>query len=129
MYQELSENGLVTTNIQSIAMTKDDFNYGADTNHTIEFQKKSFSLSKEATASKELLKAGNVVTYTGSGMRAKPNSQATLISTTTADKMTIIGAPVYDEQKNSTNQFAWYPVRTVQNGKTVLGYIASPYIR
>ncbi len=128
VYQELRKNGLVTTNIQSIAMTKDDFNYGADTNHTIEFKKKSFSLSKEATASKELLKAGDVVSYSGSGMRAKPNTQATLIPTTTADKMTIIGAPVYDEQKNSTNLFAWYPVRAVQNGKIVTGYIASPYI-
>ena len=128
VYQEISKNGLVTTNIHSIAMSKDDFYYDADTNNTIDFKKKLFSLSKEVTASKELLKASDVVSYTGSGMRAKPNTQATLIPTTTADKMTIIGAPVYDEQKNSTNQFAWYPVRVIHNGKTVSGYIASPYI-
>ncbi|KAA0944287.1 hypothetical protein FQ087_19445 [Sporosarcina sp. ANT_H38] len=127
VYQELSENGLVATNIKSIAMTKDDFYY--DMNNTIKFKKKSLSLSKKATVSKELLKAGDVVTYTASGMRANPNTKATLIPTTLVDIMTIIGAPVYDKQKNSTNLFVWYPVRAVQKGKTISGYIASPYIR
>ncbi len=126
VYQELSKNGLVTTNILLIAMTKDDFYY--DANNTIDFKKKSLILSEEATASRELLKAGDVVTYTASGMRTNPNTKSTLLPTTPVDKMTIIGAPVYDEQKTSTNQFVWYPVRTVQNGKSISGYIASPYI-
>lgn len=129
VYQELSNNGLLKTNINSIAMTKNDFNYGVDTNHTINFINKKFELFKQATASKELLKAGETVTYTGLGMRLQPNTQSNkTFSTTSTDKITIIGSPIADKQPNSSNQFVWYPVQTVQNGKTISGFIASPYI-
>jgi len=129
VYQELSKNGLLSTNIQSIAMTKSDFNYGADTNHTIDFMKKKFELSKQGTASKELLKAGEVITYTGSGIRLQPSTQNNKpIPTTTGVKMTILGSPISDEHSSASNQYVWYPVQTVQNGKAVSGFIASPYI-
>ncbi|WP_186667815.1 S-layer homology domain-containing protein [Sporosarcina sp. BP05] len=129
VFQELSKNGMLATKIQSIGMTKTDFNYGADTNHTIEFKKKSFSLTEKATTSKELLKVGDVITYTGSGIRLQPNTQNNKpLPTTSTDKMKIIGSPIADNQSNSSNQFVWYPVQTVQNGKTISGFIASPYI-
>ncbi len=128
VYQELSKNGLLTTNIHSIAMTKADFNYGVDTNHTIQFNKIKFDLSKQTTPSKELLKADDKVSYSGAGMRLQPNGKAKLIPTTATDKITILGSPISDNQLNSPNQHAWYPVQMVQNGKTVSGFIASPYI-
>jgi hypothetical protein len=91
--------------------------------------KKKFELSKQGTASKELLKAGEVITYTGSGIRLQPSTQNNKpIPTTTGGKMTILGSPISDEHSSASNQYVWYPVQTVQNGKTITGFISSPYI-
>ena len=129
VYLELRKNGLLNTTIHSIGMTKNDFTYGEDTNHTIQFKTMVFDNAKGATTSKELLKAGDIVSYSGSGMRSTPDTSSTLLPTTSADKLTILGQPVYNEQSNSKNQFIWYPVQTVKNGKKQSGFIASPYIK
>lgn len=129
VYQTLKTNGLLPgITIDSIQMSKEDFIYGEETNYTIQFPTKSFQLTKKATSSKELFQAGDVVHYSGSGLRVKPNTQSMLIPTTAAAPMKILGAPVTNEQVNSTNQFVWYPVETMIGGKIESGYIASPYI-
>ncbi|MGN7408098.1 S-layer homology domain-containing protein [Sporosarcina sp. SAFN-010] len=128
VYLELRKNGLLNTNINSIGMIKEDFSYGESTNHTIQFNKMIFDMTKAATTSKELLKTGDTVTYFGTGMRSNPNTSSKLLPTTSMDKLTILGAPVYNEPSNSKNQFVWYPAQTVKNGKNQSGFIASPYI-
>lgn len=129
VYRKLSKAGLQQTNIKAINMSVDDFHYNVDSDKNIQFKKKVFNLSENATTSTGLVKAGDKVTYAGSGMRTEPNTGSELKPTSSVDKFTIIGEPVYDTQANSTNQFVWYPVRTVTNGKKQSGFIASPYIR
>jgi hypothetical protein len=126
VYREIDK--MKATNIHSINMSRDDFHYGEDTNHTIKFLNKALKLSKPATPSNELLKVGNAVTQSGTRMRTKPTTQSTEITTALTAKFTIIGTPVYDEI-NQSNPFVWYPVKTVKDGKTITGYIASSNIK
>jgi len=129
VFQAIRENGLLSTNITSIDMTKNDFTYGEDTNHSIIFNKKNFTLSSNATPSKELLSEGNQVKYDGKGIRKLPSTtNSELIPTSKGTTMKIIGSPIYDQRKDSTNHFVWYPVETIINGKNVSGYISSSNI-
>ncbi len=125
VYRELQNFGLLDTRASDIPMTKTDFVYNEGTNYTINFQKKNYLLDGTRTSTKQLFKTGDIVHYNGSGLRANASTQSTLTATTSSDSMTILGAPVYDERTDSTNQFVWYPVEVVKNGKTIRGYIAS----
>ena len=127
VYQAMEKNGLRETNIDLLSFQKEDFTYGEDTNHSIIFNKKSFPLAS-STPTTENFSIGDKVKYNGSGLRKLPSTQSSLTATTKGTLMTILGYPVYDANKNSTNHFVWYPVQTVVNGKNVYGYIASSYI-
>lgn len=85
----------------------------------------------DKTLSKEMFEAGDTVRYINDGrLRPSPGTSSREITKITSkDKITILGGLVYDENKDSTNTFAWYPVKVEQNGKTYYGYIASKYIK
>lgn len=126
VYQTMEKNGLLETSIDLLDFKKEDFIYAEETNN-IEFVKKSYPLTS-STLTTEEYGNGDKVKYNGSGLRSSPSTQSPLTSITKGSVVTIIGSPVFDENKNSTNHFVWYPVQTVINGKSVTGYIASPYI-
>ncbi|MFC5604822.1 S-layer homology domain-containing protein [Sporosarcina koreensis] len=128
VYRKIS-NGFVTPNIATINMTIADFTYDGTTTDNIQFNKKAFTMTGSKTMSAELLKEGSVVKYTGKGLRSKPSSGTDSILTGTGDTYTLIGGPVYDTNPNSSNQYIWYPVKTVHNGKVQTGFIAAPYIK
>lgn len=93
--------------------------------------KKHFPLSEaDRTLSREMFKVGSTVRgYTGQGLRLKPSATSDLVQpTTVADSFEILGGLVYDVSKESKNNFAWYPVKMVKNGKTATGYIATQNI-
>lgn len=128
VYSKIS-NGFVTPNIATIDMTITDFKYDGTTTDNIVFNKKTFTMTGSTTMSVELLKEGSVVKYTGKGLRSKPSSGTdSILTETTGDAYTIIGGPVYDTDPNSSNQYIWYPVKTLHNGKVKTGFIAAPYI-
>lgn len=126
-YQAIEKNGLLETNVDLIDFDKKDFTYGEKTNNSIIFNKKSYPL-KSSTPTTEWYGNGDTVKYNGSGLRKLASTQSPLIATTKGASVKIIGSPVFDENKNATNHFIWYPVQTTVNGKSVNGFIASPYI-
>jgi hypothetical protein len=119
-------------NITPMIMAPDDFRYDETTGWNIKFIKSNFPLSKaEQTQSKEIYGYGDSVKYTGSGLRSKPSSKdsnSNVTVTTGQDTFTIVGGLVYDID-NAMNLYGWYPAKVVKNGKTIYGYIASPYIK
>ncbi|MEZ7172905.1 S-layer homology domain-containing protein [Sporosarcina sp. OR05] len=128
VYRNIS-NGMLTTNITAIDMTSDDFTYDGSTTANIQFNKKTFAMKGEGTKSAELLANGDTVNYTGKGLRSKPSTaKDSIVTVTSGNTYTILGGPVYDENPVSNNHFVWYPVKTLHNGKTITGYIATPYI-
>lgn len=127
VYQAIVKNGLLETNIDLLDFNKEDFTYGEETNHSIKFNKKLFPLTS-STSTTEGYGNGDKVKYNGSGLRKSASTQSPLTATSKGAVVTIIGSPVFDENKSSTNHFVWYPVQTVVNGKSVNGYIASSYI-
>ncbi|MHC8514331.1 S-layer homology domain-containing protein [Sporosarcina sp. ITBMC105] len=129
VYRHIS-NGLVLTNITGIDMKSEDFTYDGSSTANIRFNKKAFTLKGDTTKSVELLTHGEVVKYVGKGLRSKPSTATdSIVTIPTGDAFTLLGGPVYDENKESNNQFVWYPVKTLHNGKTITGFIAAPYIR
>ena len=123
-------NSFVSTYIDSIDMTADDFIY--DGNNNIDFQKSHFPINGNLkTLSKEMYKSGDDVSYLENGrLRQKPSASSTEIVTTinAPDTTTILGGLVYDNS-NTNNTFAWYPAKVEKNGKTYYGYISSPNIK
>ena len=128
-YRVIRDFGQLDTNIHSIPMTSDDFQYDRNSSEPIVFLKMSYQMdTNHLTSTKQLFKVGDVVRYEGSGLRSIPSTRGTLTLTNSSDLMTIISAPVYDYQSTSSNEFIWYPVEVTKNGKKIKGYIASQYI-
>jgi hypothetical protein len=129
VYREINNLGQLATYTDAVPMTSADFQYDKNSSAPIVFLKKSYEMNADLLKStKQLFKSGDVVKYEGSGLRSVPSTQGTLTATTASDSITIIGAPVYDHQATSRNQFAWYPVQVTKNGKTTKGFIASQYV-
>ena len=129
VFKELKDLGQIQTNIHSIPMKSEDFQYDRNSSAPIVFLKKSYEMGESLlTSTKQLYQPGDVVKYDGLGIRSIPSSTGALTSTSAAEQMTIISAPVYDQNLHSKNQFIWYPVEIVKNGKKIRGYIASQYI-
>ena len=134
-YQEkvfnIISNSYFETNLTSMNMTADDFRYDETTDWKIIFVTNHFPLPEaDQTLSKEMFKVGSTVRYSGKGLRLKPSASSDLIQpTTVSDSFEIIGGLVYDINKDSKNNFAWYPVKlSNKTGKTVTGYIATQSI-
>lgn len=132
VYRLLSEAyDLSNTNLVPMNMTSLDFQYDKNSTANIVFKKMHYEVSvADRTLSKEMFEAGDTVRYINDGrLRPSPGTSSREITKITSkDKITILGGLVYDENKDSTNTFAWYPVKVEQNGKTYYGYIASKYI-
>ncbi|MFC4409605.1 S-layer homology domain-containing protein [Chungangia koreensis] len=127
VYAQIAENGLKSTKIANIEMSSSDFTYGPETNWVIKFNKTHFPLKGNTeTASAERFVAGDDVRSTVEGrLRPTPTVGLSYTSVSTTNDIHIVGGPVYDENKNSTNAFVWYPAMVEKNGKKIYGYIAS----
>lgn len=116
------------TNIDKLDMKKEDFQYDPNSSTAIKFLKTSYPLNAaELTSSKQLFKVGDVVTYSGTGLRAIPSRSGSLITIAPGAKLKIIGEPMADQNPKSVNHTVWYLAEDVNTKK--IGYIASPYIK
>ncbi|MFC6040352.1 S-layer homology domain-containing protein [Paenisporosarcina macmurdoensis] len=129
-YQEKVFRSLnITTHIDSIDMSADDFIYLA--NNNIDFQQSHFPIvGNVTTLSKEMFEDKDTVRYEGNGLRPQPGTKPDLYvtKTTTQETITIVGGLVYDNN-NPYNTFGWYPAKVMRNGDPVFGYIASTLIQ
>ena len=132
-YQELvfgilEKGNMLDTNIDNLDMKPADFDYDPNSTTPIKFVKKSYQLNADdLTASKQLFKVGDIVTYEGKGLRAIPSTSGSLIAISPAAKLKIIGEPMTDQNPKAKNHYVWYLVEDTNTRNT--GYIASPYIK
>ncbi len=115
------------TNIDKLNMKKEDFQYDPNSGKSITFLKDSYQLNvADLTASKQLFKVGDVVTYHSNRLRAIPSTNGSIITISIGSRVKIIGEPMSDQNQNSVNHYVWYLAEDINTKK--IGYIASPYI-
>ncbi|MFL8936346.1 S-layer homology domain-containing protein [Rossellomorea oryzaecorticis] len=127
VYANMNANGFVDPQIFDIPMNVDDFHYGEDTNWDIIFKKDHYNFYSDYTPSKHYFNTDDLVVHVGSTLRAKPSTKSAGTALDSAEKLKILGAPVYDSDPRSTNQFVWYPVEVVRTGHK--GFVASYNVR
>lgn len=130
VFDEIATSSYLPTSIRSIGMTADDFTYAAGSTNNIVFEKKQFSLSGQATHSRDLFKEGDQAVLSGARLRDKPTTvNSTIVNATVGTTVTILGAPLYDLNVVAKHNFVWYPVKVVIDGKTRFLYVSSQNLK
>lgn len=123
VYQVIRDYHLLPTH--QIPFRTSDFDYRTDSADNIRFVTTNFTSEKTRTTYH--LKGGDraIATADRVNVRAVPSTTQTVVTLAKGDMVTVNGPYVYDQNRNSSNHFVWYPVTTADGTK---GYVASNYL-
>lgn len=128
VFSAINESSQLATSIPSIQMSSKDFTYGSDTNERIIFNQLKFTMSSDGTLTKDRYKTGDQSKMVNTRLREKPSTSSLKTEVPVGTSIKILGGPVYDLSPTAKNNFIWYPVEIVINGKKDYLYVPSQSI-
>lgn len=124
VFSAINTSSQLATKIPSILMSSKDFTYGTETNETIVFNQLKIMMSSEGTRTKDRYKTGDQSKMVNTRLREKPSTSSLKVEVPIGTPIKIVGGPLYDFASTAANNFVWYPVEIVINGKK--DYIYAP---
>ena len=128
VFSAINISSQVATNIPSIQMSSKDFTYGAETNETIVFNQLKFMMSSDGTRTKDRYKTDDQSKMVNTRLREKPSTSSVKVDVPVGTPIKIVGGPLYDFSSFAANNFTWYPVEIMINGKKDYLYAPSQSI-
>lgn len=128
VFSAINTSSQLATNIPAIQMSVKDFTYGAETNETIKFNQLKFMMSSEGTRTKDRYNTGDQSKMVNTRLRKKPSTSSVKVDVPAGTPIKIVGGPLYDFSSIAANNFIWYPVEIVINGKKDYLYAPSQSI-
>jgi hypothetical protein len=126
VYENIKKYGLIDTS--DLPFSGDDFDYDSNSTNNIGFKTKNYHFNIPFTKSKHKFTEGQKVQTTSDvTLRALPTTGSDSKMTLKAGEIvTITGSLEYDSNSTKKNHFVWYPVKRI-DGTT--GYVASSYLK
>lgn len=124
VFTAINNSSLLATNIPSIQMSSKDFTYDSESTKNISFNQLKFTMSSDGTLTKDRYKTGDQLKMANIRLREEPNTDAIIIEVPVGTPIKILGGPVYDFSSTIPNNYIWYPVEIVINGKK--NYLYAP---
>lgn len=128
VFSAINTSSQLATNIPAIQMSLKDFTYGSETNDRIIFNQLKFTMSSDGTLTKDRYKTGDRSKMVNTRLREKPSTSSLKTEVPVGTPIKIIGGPLYDFSSTAANNFIWYPVEIVINGKKDYLYAPSQSI-
>ena len=128
VFAAINESSQLATNIPAIQMSSKDFTYDSASSENIIFNQLKFSMSSDGTLSKDRYKTGDQLKMASIRLREQPSADAIKVEVPVGTPVKIVGGPVYDLTPTKKNNFIWYPVEILINGKNDYLYVSSQSI-
>ncbi|MBU0906406.1 MAG: S-layer homology domain-containing protein [Firmicutes bacterium] len=128
VFSAINTSSQLATNIPAIQMSSKDFTYDSASSENIIFNQLKFTMNSDGTLTKDRFKTGDQLKMANIRLREKPSTDALRVEVPVGTPVKIVGGPVYDLLPTSKNNFIWYPVEIMINGKKDYLYVPSQSI-
>jgi len=128
VFTAINNSSLLATNIPSIQMSSKDFTYDSASSENISFNQLKFTMNSAGTLTKDRYKIGDQLKMGNIRLREAPSTSALIVNVPVGTPIKILGGPLYDFSSTEPNNYIWYPVEIMINGKKDYLYVPTQNI-